>query len=167
MANVIINGVTYNSVPQVEIPKAGASGNAVFYDTSGDTAVAGNVLSTKTFHTLSGQATGSMVNNGSVNGTISTKAGTYIISAGYHDGSGTVSISSSEQEKIIAGNIRSGVTILGQVGSSSVVDTSDANATAGDILNGKYAYVSGSKVTGSLVTPLISQNSTTKVLTIS
>ena len=59
------------------------------------------------------KVTGTMPNRGQVTGTISTKAGTYTIQNGYHDGSGTVGISSTEQAKIIAGNIKSGVTILG------------------------------------------------------
>lgn len=60
-----------------------------------------------------------MTNNGSVTGTISTKAGQYTVPSGYHDGGGKVSISSTEQNKIIAGNIKSGVTILGVTGSYS------------------------------------------------
>ena len=165
--SVVINGVTYNSVPQVEIPKSGGGGNAVFYDTSSDNAVAGDVLATKTFHTSTGSATGNMTNNGNVSGTISTVAGTYTIAGGYHGGSGTVSIASAEQAKIITGNIKSGVTILGVAGSSSVVDTSDANATQAQILSGKTAYVNGTKLTGSLNTPSISQDGVTKVLSIS
>lgn len=54
-----------------------------------------------------------MPNNGGVTGTISTKAETYTIPVGYHDGSGKVGISSTEQAKIIAANIKSGVEILG------------------------------------------------------
>ena len=57
-----------------------------------------------------------MPNNGAVTGTISTKAQEYTIAQGYHDGSGKVSISSTEQAKIIAQNIRQGVTILGVEG---------------------------------------------------
>ena len=75
-----------------------------------------------------------MANNGSTSGTISTKAGTVTVPAGYTTG-GTVSISSTEQAKIIASNIKSGVTILGQA--------------------------------GSLTLPTISQDSTTKILSIS
>lgn len=164
--NVIINGVTYADVPSVEIPLSGGGGNAVFFDTASDDAVAGDILATKTAHGSSGAIVGSMTNNGSVSGTISTKAGQYSIPAGYHNGSGVVEIASAEQAKIISGNIKNGVTILGVSGSSTVVDTADADATSSEILNGKTAYVNGSKLTGTLVTPLISQNSTTKVLTI-
>jgi hypothetical protein len=60
-----------------------------------------------------------MPNNGSVSGTIDTKSGTYSIAQGYHDGSGSVAIDSTEQAKIIAGNIKAGVTILGVVGDYS------------------------------------------------
>jgi len=37
-----------------------------------------------------------MPNRGAVNGVISTKAGTYTVPQGYHDGSGTVEIDSTE-----------------------------------------------------------------------
>ena len=60
-----------------------------------------------------------MTNNGGVTGTISTKAGQYTVPQGYHDGSGKVSIASAEQAKIIAGNIKSGVQILGVTGTYS------------------------------------------------
>lgn len=85
-------------------------------DTSGDTAQVGEVLAGETFHARGAAYTGTMANRGGVTGTISTKAGTYNIQQGYHDGSGTVSISSTEQAKIIDTNIKSGVTILGVTG---------------------------------------------------
>lgn len=131
--NVIINSVTYQSVPEVDIPKSGG-GTAKFYDTSAATATAAHVLTGDTFFGASGEATGSMPSNGSTGGTISTKAGTVTIPAGYTSG-GTVSIASTEQAKIVASNIKSGVTLLG--------------------------------VAGSLALPSISQDSTTKVLSIS
>ena len=131
--NVVINGVTYSDVPEVDIPKSG-SGTAKFYDTADGNIESSHVLTGKRGYGSSGAVDGSMANNGSTSGTISTKAGTVVIPAGYTSG-GTVSIDSTEQAKIIASNIKSGVTILGQAGSLSL--------------------------------PTISQNSTTKVLSIS
>lgn len=165
--NVIINGVTYNSVPQVQIPVSGG-GTAIFYETSDATATAANILTGKSAYISGGSTNGSMANNGSTSGTISTKTGTVSIPAGYTSG-GTVSISSTEQAKIIAGNIKSGVSILGQSGSSMVVDTTISSSAAGEsnIINGYKAYVNGALVTGSATVPTIAQDSSTKVLTIS
>lgn len=125
--NVIINGVTYQNVPEVDIPKSG-SGTAKFYDTASADASAGDILTGKKAYGATGEVTGSMANNGSTSGTISTKAGTVTIPAGYTSG-GTVSISSTEQAKIIASNIKSGVTILGQAGSLSLPSISQDSTT--------------------------------------
>lgn len=86
-------------------------------DTSEATAKAAEVLNGKTYGALGNLNTGSMPNNGAVNGTISTKDGTYTVPQGYHDGSGTVGIDDVEKEKLIPTNIREGVTVLGVVGS--------------------------------------------------
>lgn len=131
--NVIINGVTYQNVPEVDIPKSGG-GTAKFFDTASADVTSGDLLTGKTAFSASGSVSGSMANNGSTGGTISTKAGTVTVPAGYTTG-GTVSISSTEQAKIVASNIKSGVTLLG--------------------------------VAGSLALPSISQDSTTKILSIS
>lgn len=165
--SVKINGTTYEAVPKVTIPNSTGTGTSDFYDTSEATASAADILTGKTAFLGNGEATGSMPNNGSVSQTISTKDGKYTIPAGYHNGSGTVSISATEQEKIISGNIKSGVTILGVAGSSSVVDTKDATAAAGTIVSGKTAYINGAKVTGSLTLISVTQDATTKALTIS
>lgn len=127
MSSVIINSVQYNDVPEVDIPKVGG-GTAKFYDTSDADAAAGNILSGKKAYGASGQIEGNMANNGSTGGTISTKAGTVTVPAGYTSG-GTVSISSTEQAKIIASNIKSGVTILGQAGSLSLPTISQDSTT--------------------------------------
>lgn len=129
--NVIINGVTYANVPEVDIPKSG-SGTAKFYDTSSADIAAADVLNGKKGFNASGEVTGSMPNNGATGGTISTKAGTVTIPAGYTTG-GTVSLGGVSD--CLAQNILTGKTILG--------------------------------VSGSLVTPTISQDATTKVLSIS
>lgn len=88
-------------------------------DTSDDTATAAEILATKTAHARGTALTGSMPNNGAVSGSISTVSGDYTVPQGYHDGSGKVGISSTEKAKIIAGNIRQGVTILGVEGTMS------------------------------------------------
>lgn len=59
-----------------------------------------------------------------------------------------IEISPEDQAKIISDNIKSGVTILGNAGKSSVVDTEDGTAIAEDIASGKTAYVNGTKLTG-------------------
>lgn len=97
--------------------KINYNGNTLI-DLTGDDVATADVLSGKNFHTRDGEsAQGSMNNRGAVSGTIATKAGTYTVPQGYHNGNGTVGISSTEQQKIIAENIKKGVTILGQAGS--------------------------------------------------
>lgn len=88
-------------------------------DTSDANATASQILSGATAYVNGSKVTGTMTNNGAVSGTISTKAQQYTVPAGYHDGSGKVQISSTEQAKIIAGNIKQGVTVLGVTGSYS------------------------------------------------
>ena len=164
--SVIINEITYPNVPEIHVPLSTGSGEAVFYDTSGATADATKVLTGETVY-ANGLVTGSMPNNGAVTSTITTKAQSVAIAEGYHSGGGSVSIATAQQNLIVSGNIRSGVSILGVSGSSAVVNTADANATASQIVSGATAYVNGSKITGALTAVNVSQDSTTKVLTIS
>lgn len=63
------------------------------------------------------EAVENIEDNGAVSGNISTVAQRYTVPAGYHNGKGGVQIASAEQAKIIQGNIKSGVTILGVTGS--------------------------------------------------
>lgn len=129
--SVVINGVTYATCPEVDIPKSGG-GTAKFYDANECDVAASHVLTGKKFVGSSGQDTGSMANNGSTGGTIGSKSGTVTIPAGYTSG-GTVSLTNVTD--CVAGNILSGKSILG--------------------------------VSGSLAMPTISQDATTKVLSIS
>lgn len=85
-------------------------------DTSEDNALVGEILYGKTAHARGSQLVGTMPNNGAVAGTITTKAQEYSVAQGYHDGSGKVKIDDTEQAKIIASNIKDGVTILGVQG---------------------------------------------------
>lgn len=99
-------------------------------DTSSDTLQVAEALTGKTFHARGTAYTGTMANNGAVSGTISTVAGTYTVPQGYHDGSGTVKISTTEQSKIVAGNIKSGVEILGVTGTYTGAAITSQSKTA-------------------------------------
>ena len=113
------NKVTYN-------------GN-VLMDISGDTVTDATLLSGITAHGADGtEIVGAMVNRGAVSGTIGSKDAVVQIQAGYHNGSGSVSISATEQAKIIPENIAQGIVLLGVTGSHSgqqVTTQEVANAT--------------------------------------
>ena len=91
-------------------------------NTQDATASESEILATKTAYVRGNKVTGTMKNNGAVAGKISTKAGKYTVPQGYHDGSGTVQIDSTEQAKIVPANIRQGVTILGVEGAMSTTE---------------------------------------------
>ena len=125
--NVIINGVTYANVPEVDIPKSGG-GTAKFYDTASGDLAAGDPLTGKTAFGASGSVSGSMANNGSTSGTISTKAGTVTIPTGYTTG-GSVSLASSAVSDLVAGNLLRGKTVLGITGTLDMVSVSQDGTT--------------------------------------
>lgn len=88
-------------------------------DSSEATLNEAEALAGKTFAKGGQIRTGTMKNNGAVSGTIKLKDGEYTVPIGFHDGSGTVVIDPTEMAKLIASNIRQGVTILGVTGTMS------------------------------------------------
>lgn len=128
--NVVINGVTYSNVPQVQIPKSGG-GTAAFHDTSDATLDNGNkMLSGATAYANGTKYTGSITSKSAETYTPTTSDQT--INAGqYLSGAQTI----KGDANLAPSNIASGVSIFG--------------------------------VTGSLSSATISQDSVTKVLSIS
>lgn len=100
------------------------------YDVNSEdaTVAVAEILTGKTAYARGSKITGTMPNNGAVTKSISTKTQEVSIAQGYHDGSGKVSISSTEQAKIIPTNIRDGVTILGVTGTMSGTEGARAQA---------------------------------------
>ena len=100
------------------------------YDVNSEdaTVAVAEILTGKTAYARGSKITGTMPNNGAVTKSISTKTQEVSITQGYHDGSGKVSISSTEQAKIIPTNIRDGVTILGVTGTMSGTEGARAQA---------------------------------------
>lgn len=131
-----------------------------FNDTSPVTAGAADVLANKVIVNADGETVaGTMTNNGAVSKTLDTTTTSYTVPKGYHSGAGTVKISletksatptsSSQTIKPSTGKVLSQVTVAAIP--ANYVDTTDADAVAADILDGKFAYVDGEKVEGTMV----------------
>lgn len=166
--NLQSKSVTPTKKPQQVTPDGGYYGlsdvtveaiPAQYQDTSSVTATAGDVLTGKVIVTTDGSVTpGTMPNNGAVKKTLDTTTKSYTVPAGYHDGKGSVSITTEEKTATpakapqditpTAGQVLSKVTV--EAIPAQYVNTQDATAAAGDILSGKSAYVRGVKVDGSM-----------------
>lgn len=77
------------------------------------------ILKDKTAYVRGQKLVGSMPNNGAVSGVISEKDTPYQVPAGFHDGSGVVSIDENSKNALKPDNIREGVNVLGVIGTMS------------------------------------------------
>ena len=140
--SVVINGVTYQNVPEVDIPKSGG-GTAKFYDTADANITAADLRSGKKGYGASGEVTGSMTEKASASYLPSTSDQT-INGSQYLTGAQT--IKAVTLENLSAQYIAQGVTV--KVGCA---DDDDCVAS----------------VTGALSSVVVSQDQTSKVLSIS
>lgn len=127
-ADKVLDGYTFHSADGA--PRTGTCTFDV--DSSSVTASQAEVLATKTFAKNGRILSGTMPNIGAQDSTITTKTQAVTISQGYHDGSGTVGISAAEQNKIVAENIKEGVSILGVTGTyngNELIAATAANVT--------------------------------------
>ena len=130
-----------------------------YQDVSSVTAAAGDVLTGKVIVLADGTvSTGTMANNGAVSKTLDATTITYTIPNGYHSGTGKVKIvletktvtptKSAQDVTPTTGKVLSKVTV--EAIPDNYVDTTDGDATAAEILDGKFAYAKGVKVEGTM-----------------
>ncbi len=155
-AGKVLSKVTVGAIP----------GN--YADTTGDTAVAANILEGETAHGYNDATgasvaiTGTMPNNGAVSKTLDATTGnqSYTVPMGYHSGSGTVGIvletksatptKSTQNITPASGKVLSKVTV--NPIPTAYQDVSNVDAAAGDVLAGKVIVAAdGTEVTGTMV----------------
>lgn len=128
-------------------------------DTSDADATSSEILDGKTAYKNGSKVTGSMPNIGGQTGGVSDVSSPVQISQGYHDGSGHIGIDSVEAQKLIPGNIKNGVMILGVTGSYGGETPTAAAVNATPYLTSKtylppsgYDYISQATVAAITIT---------------
>lgn len=130
-----------------------------YHNVSSVTATAADVLANKTIVTSDGTVTaGTMTNNGAVSKTLDAGMPSYTVPKGYHSGTGVVEIVAETKSATPTKSAQTIVPTSGKVLTSvtvsaipeNYIDTSDADAVAANILYGKFAYVDGVKIEGTM-----------------
>lgn len=135
--SIKINGVNYDAVKEIKIPlSSDPSKYAVYPDTSDATATAADIRDGKTAYIKGELVEGSMPQFDGVNAQ-------------------SKSVTPTKEDQVVSPD--AGYTHLDKVTVAAIpaayITTTDANATAEDLKNGKTAYVNGKKVIGSHTDP--------------
>lgn len=144
-----LSDVTVSAIPET------------YQDVSSVTATADDVLANKVIITASGETVvGTMQNNGAVSKTLDATTGnqSYTVPKGYHSGLGRIGITLEEKSVTPTKSAQTIIPTSGKVLSkvtvaeipAEYITTSDATATAAQILDNKTAYVNGKKITGTM-----------------
>lgn len=158
--------VTPSTIEQKVTPTAGKVLSEVtvgkipdeYITTDDATATADKILIDETAYVAGEKVTGTMPNNGAVSKTLDSATTNYAIPAGYHSGTGSVNVvtetktlTPTKSQQVVSatsGKVISSVTV--NAIPDNYVDTTDATATAGTILEGETAYVGSVKVEGTM-----------------
>ena len=140
--SVVINSITYADCPGVDIPKSGG-GTARFHDASEADITPGDILNGKKGIGANGEVVGNIQSKAAA--TYTPSSSSQAIAGGQYL-SGAQTIEAVVCSNLLAQNIKSGVTV--KVGTATDDD-------------------SVALVAGELTTPTVSQDSTTKILSIS
>lgn len=135
VTKIVIGGTARIDISDTTATPADVAEGVYFYDDQGDkqegtstkdsnttdaTAVASEILATRTAYVNKNKITGNMPNNGAVAGTLDDADDVYTVPIGFHDGSGKVQIDPIEKAKLKdPSNIKAGVEIMGTVGEYS------------------------------------------------